>query len=252
MHRLFLLAALAATVGCTSTSTTNTARSAKEQMLISNAVDQSLNKVDFTPFTNRTVFLDDKYIDGVDKNYVIASIRHRLMRAGAKVVKTADEAELIVEARTGAIGTHSADSFVGVPEITLPGMMSLPEMRLLEKKNQKGIAKIGLVAYDAKTKQALGNGGVSLAESNDSAYFMFGIGPYTGGSINDEIKSGKKASATRATTHQMPQTVAFSAPAQPMPGTSTLHLASGEEKVEKTAEAPAKDPKQTDAPVWAK
>ena len=91
-------------VGCTTATTTNTARTSTEQLLISNAVDRALDKVDFTPFSGRAVYLEEKYIDCVDKNYVIASLRHRLLASGATLV-AADAAELIVEARSGGVGT---------------------------------------------------------------------------------------------------------------------------------------------------
>mgnify|MGYP003112864542 CR=1 FL=1 len=220
-------------------------------MLVSNAVDQSLDKVDFRPFANRNVFLNDKYIDCVDKSYVISSIRHRLLRGGARLVSKEEEADLVVEARAGAVGTHSQEAYVGIPEIVLPGMLSLPEMRLMERNNQKGIAKIGLVAYDAKTRIPLGAGGMSLAESDDSNYFILGVGPYQGGSINKELKEGKKIKAASPSL-QIPQSVAFSAPlnkpiAEP---SGSLHLASGqEEAMPKTEEK--KSAQDSDAPAWA-
>ena len=92
---LLLMALLLAThVGCTSSVTSNTARTAKEQMLLSNAVDQSLNKVDFTPLYGQNVFVDDKYLECVDKAYVVGSIRHRVMRSGGRLVAAADESLL--------------------------------------------------------------------------------------------------------------------------------------------------------------
>ncbi|TWT63098.1 hypothetical protein Pan54_38490 [Rubinisphaera italica] len=220
-------------------------------MLVSNAVDQSLDKVDFTPFANRNVFLNDKYVDCVDKSYVISSIRHRLLRGGARLVPKEEEADLIVEARAGAIGTHSQEAYLGTPEVVLPGMLTLPEMRLIERNNQKGIAKIGLVAYDAKTRAPLGSGGMSLAESDDSNYFMLGIGPYQGGSINKEIKEGKKVLGGKK-SQKIPQSVAFSSPPASNPvlePAGTLHLASGQE--EKKPEE-KKSAQTTDAPAWAK
>ncbi|MBV11741.1 DUF6655 family protein [Rubinisphaera sp.] len=252
MYRLFLLTLVCLTTGCTSTKTTNTPRSAKEQMLVSNAVDQSLDKVDFRPFANRDVFLNDKYIDCVDKSYVISSIRHRLLRGGARLVSKEEEADLVVEARAGAVGTHSQEAYVGIPEIVLPGMVSLPEMRLMERNNQKGIAKIGLVAYDAKTRVPLGAGGMSLAESDDSNYFLLGVGPYQGGSINKELKEGKKVKGA-TNIQKIPQSVAFNAPASsPIADPSgALHLASGQEEVKPKPDE-KKSAEVSDAPVWAK
>src|ERR1043166_1148650 len=90
-----LLLALVGSTGCTSTKQSNTARTATEQLLISNAVDQSLNKVDFTPLTGSTVFVEEKYIDCVDKGYIIGSVRHKLLQAGALLAGKAEEADAI-------------------------------------------------------------------------------------------------------------------------------------------------------------
>ena len=66
---------LALVSGCTSTRQSNTARTAREQLLVSNAVDQALAKVDFAPFRGLQVLVEEKYLDCVDKGYVIGSIR---------------------------------------------------------------------------------------------------------------------------------------------------------------------------------
>ena len=100
---------VAANVGCTNTSTSNTARTAKEQMLLSNAVDQSLDKVDFTPLYGQNVFVDDKFLECVDKSYVVGSLRHRVMRAGGVLAAAADAADVIMEVRSGGVGTDSND-----------------------------------------------------------------------------------------------------------------------------------------------
>ena len=63
----------------------STARTATEQLLLSNAVDQSLSRVKFTSFRGQTVFFDDTYLDSVDKSYVVGSVRHRLLQSGATV-----------------------------------------------------------------------------------------------------------------------------------------------------------------------
>ena len=170
------LVAAALAAGCTTTQTSNTPRTATEQLLISNAVDQALDKVDFQPSRGRTVYLEEKYVDCVDKNYVIASLRHRLLAAGASLVPAADGAEVVVEARSGAVGTASAESFLGTPEIVLPGMLTIPEVRLMTRTRQEGAAKIGLVAYETATKRVLGPGGQSLATADNNLWYAAGIG----------------------------------------------------------------------------
>lgn len=203
-------------VGCTSASTSNTARTATEQVLISNAVDQSLDKMDFRPFAGRAVYFEEKYIDCVDKAYVISSIRHRLMKAGAQLVDKADAAEVVVEARSGGIGTAHSDSFLGVPEVVLPGMMTIPELRLATRTKQTGVAKIGILAYDAKSKTSLGPGGIALSRSEDNNWYVLGVGPYQSGNVRNEVQTATTGNAAVAYTH-VPPVVAFAPPAAARP-----------------------------------
>ena len=198
-------------VGCASTKTSNTARTATEQLLISNAVDQALDKIDFRAFSGHTVFLDDRYVDCIDKQYVISSVRHRILHQGAVLVGKPEDAEVLVEMRTGVVGTDIADSFLGIPEVTVPGMLTLPEVRVLTRQVQTGTAKLGIVAVDAKTKEVLGEGGMTLARSDTNNWFIAGIGPFTTGSINGEVERMTSGPAAFR-RDQLPSTVAFSAP----------------------------------------
>ncbi len=200
------------TAGCTSTRTSNTARTAREQVLISNAVDQALAKVDFAAFNGAKVFIDDKYLECVDKGYLVGSIRHRAMTNGAMVTAKADDADVVLELRSGVIGTDSADSFVGTPEIVLPGMLTLPEVRLISRNNQSAMAKIGIVAYNPKTNQLLGEGGVSSSMSHDNNWFVLGVGPYQDGEVKTEIQqtTGRRPGQPY---QPLPSTVAFQEPA---------------------------------------
>ncbi|HET6425741.1 MAG TPA: DUF6655 family protein [Planctomycetaceae bacterium] len=198
--------------GCTSTRTTNTARTAREQLLVSNAVDQALSKVDFAAFQGAKIFIDDKYLECVDKGYLVGSIRHRAMTNGAMVVAKVDDADVALELRSGVIGTDSADAFVGTPEIVLPGMLTLPEVRLISRNNQSAMAKIGIVAYNPKTNQLLGEGGVSSSMSRDNNWFVLGVGPYQNGEVKTEIQ--RTTGRQPGQPHQeLPTTVAFQEPA---------------------------------------
>jgi len=214
MHRAHLFVCGFVTfglLGCAATKTSNTARTATEQLLISNAVDQALDKVDFRAFCGRTVYLDDKYVDCIDKQYVISSVRHRILHQGAILVEKPEDAEVLVEMRTGVVGTDIADSFLGIPEVTLPGMLTLPEVRVLTRQVQTGTAKIGIVAVDAKTKKVLGEGGMTLARSDTNSWFIAGMGPFKTGTINGEVdRMTSGAAAYRR--DQLPSSVVFSAP----------------------------------------
>lgn len=226
-----LLFAVALT-GCASTVTSNTARTAKEQLLLSNAIDKSLDKVDFTPMYNQNVYLDEKYLECVDKPYILGSLRHRVMRAGGKIVAKPDEAAIVMEVRSGGVGTDTSEAYLGTPEIALPGMLTVPEIRLAERKSQFGYAKLGLVVYDAGSRQILGDGGVAMARSTDNNSYVAGIGPFQSGTLKSDIGQAKQE-VPGMDRRQLPTTVAFAAPAvQQAVAEPDVQFASGTKEVE--------------------
>ncbi len=207
------LVALAFLSGCATSNTSNTARTGKEQLLISNAVDQALDSVDFGPFYGQKVFFEEKYLDGTDKPYVVGSVRHRLMLNGATLAASADDAEIILEARSGGIGTDMSETFYGVPEVVVPGMLTIPELKAATRTSQKGTAKLAFVAYDAKSKSVLGSGGTSLAISDYNDWAVLGIGPFKTGTVKQEIKSSTAGNQYRP-DQSAGRYVSFEAPSQ--------------------------------------
>lgn len=232
--RCFCASCLMLVLGCTSTKTSNTARTGTEQLLISNAVDQALAKVDFRPMAGKKVLVEEKYLDSVDKGYVVSSVRHHVLHAGGQLATKPEEADIILEMRSGGIGTDNSDAYVGMPGITLPGMVSLPDVKLITRTRQSAFAKLGLVAIDAKTHQELGAGGMSLAMSDDNNWYVMGVGPYRQGTMEREVKTSLVTGGT-AMDSALPTTVTFK---KPMPTRSRgreelagrIQLTSGEEE----------------------
>lgn len=203
-----LLSAVVSLCGCASTATSNTARTAKEQMLLSNAVDQSMDKVDFTPLYRQKVLVDEKYLECVDKLYVVATVRHKVMNAGGVLVSDAKDAEIIMELRSGGVGTDTSESYLGTPEIALPGMLTIPEIRLAERKTQYGYAKIGMVIYDKASGSVLGEGGMSMAQSDDNNWYLFGVGPFQNGALKGDVQKSRLIPRGMS-QRQLPTMVAF-------------------------------------------
>lgn len=184
-----LIVGLTFFAGCTTTRTSDTARTGIEQLLISNAVDQTMNKTALPPLRGRSVFLEEKYLDSVDKGYIVGTLRQKLLSGGAKLVDKKEASEVTIEICSGGVGTDNVSSFLGVPGMALPGPVpiEIPEIRLFEKSSQFGTAKLGVVAYATETGETLHDTGAQLARADDSSWSVMGIGPFQSGSVRDEV-----------------------------------------------------------------
>ena len=205
--------------GCATARTTDTARTGIEQLLISNAVDRALDKFDFSMLRGHSVFIDDKYIDCVDKGYLLASIRERVLCHGASIAPKIDAAEVALEIRSGGMGTDNAEVFVGTPKLSVPGLMplELPEVKLWNRTSHLGTAKIGILAYDAKTGVIIQQGGHALARSDDTKWYLLGVGPFQQGSVKTEVeqRTAEPFAMARYTPHSQRPAFVVSQPPSP-------------------------------------
>jgi hypothetical protein len=185
---LVVLFAAATCTGCATRKQSDTARTGVEQLLISTAVDRSLDKVDYRAIENAKVYVEEKYLDCTDKNYVIVALHQRLLRHNCTLVGKADDADVVMEVSSGGVGTDRTDLFLGVTEIPLPppSPISIPKMTLFNRSRAIGTAKIALVAYDAKSKKPVLNTD-PLARSDFKAWTVLGSGGIEGGTLATEI-----------------------------------------------------------------
>jgi hypothetical protein len=157
-HPSFRFAALAAlsvglvlASGCTSTTQSQPPRTAIEQLLLSTAVDNALKGVRIPEVSGERVYVDTSFLESYDQGYVIGSIRALLSENGALLESNRDEAEMIIEARSGGLGTDVSDSLVGVPTIPIiipgAGTSEFPEVVLYSSNKQATVSKIGLLGY---------------------------------------------------------------------------------------------------------
>jgi hypothetical protein len=119
---------------------------------------------------------------------VLGTIRHRILANDSRLVASAEEADVVLEVRSGGVGTNQSEGFIGIPAFGLPGMpLDLPEVKLITQETQSGLVKLAFVAYDPKTGVALGQGGTSIARANEDNWYVLGVGPFLGGSVSDEV-----------------------------------------------------------------
>jgi len=190
-HAAALACALA--VGCGTTKWSDTSRTATEQLLISDAVDRAVSEIDFGVLAGKDVFLDAKYIGGaVDEKYIVGTMRQHMLASGCIVKESIEDANYVVEVRSGAVGTNRNELLFGVPQTSLPtgGMFpvaptSIPELPLMKRTNQAGVCKIAVFAYDRKSGHPVWQSGTRQVASNAKDIWVFGTGPFQSGTIYD-------------------------------------------------------------------
>jgi hypothetical protein len=184
-------ALLALAAGCGTTRMTDTTRAATEMLLVSQAADNAVAQIDFTPLANRTVFLDASSISEqhvIDKGYLVSLVKQQLAAAGALVQEEKPRAEFVVELRSGGLGTDRHSMLLGTPAVQLPSVVpglptNVPEIALMKKNDQRGVAKIAVFAYCRTTGRALWQSGTVQATSEVKDTWVFGAGPFSRGSI---------------------------------------------------------------------
>jgi hypothetical protein len=195
---LGLAALLTTLAGCGSSKS----RLATDQLLMSDAVDRTVSQMDFSVLAQKKVYFDTKYVQPikgyvfVNAEYVISSLRQQLTAAGCLLQDKPEEAEFIVEARVGALGTDSHEVTYGIPANQVfseaasvipstPRVPMVPEIALAKKNDSRGAAKIAVFAYHRETKQPVWQSGVAVATSTAKETWVFGAGPIRYGTIYD-------------------------------------------------------------------
>ncbi|HEV3387163.1 MAG TPA: DUF6655 family protein [Gemmata sp.] len=215
--RLYAGIALAACLaGCGTLRTTDTTRSATEMLLVSQSADQAVAEIDFTPLAEKTVFLDASGIDKdlIDKGYVMSLVRQYMLANGALLQDDKTRAEYVVDLRIGALGTDRHSMLVGTPAVQLPSVLpglptNIPEIALVKKNHQRGVAKVAVFAYNRITGRALWQSGTAEAVSREHDTWFMGAGPFSHGTIRQDVELGgeplpKLPDITKAGHQQQP------------------------------------------------
>jgi hypothetical protein len=195
-----VLAALAVT-GCGTTK----GRVATEQLVASDAVDHAIMSMDFRPLSGKTVYLDTTYlkvvktVGFVNADYVISALRQQMIAADCRLQEKQEDAEIIVEARVGTLGSDSNEVVYGIPASNAlssaaalvpnaPIIPQLPEISLARKEAQYGAAKLAVFAYERESRQPYWQSGTSQARSTSQDVWIFGAGPFQRGTIVEGVQ----------------------------------------------------------------
>ncbi len=179
--------------GCGTTRWSDTSRTGTEQLLISNAVDHAVGKINFTPMNGRKVFVkSDAITESTDNKYISTTIRQHLAACGGILCDDREDADYVLEIRTGAVGTDRNDVLIGIPAITIPALpgstyssSQLPEIPFIKRTDQRAVVKVAVFAYNKNTGRPLWYSGNNQSESIAKALWVAGAGPINKGSIYD-------------------------------------------------------------------
>ena len=174
--------------GCGSIRVTDTPRSATEQLLLTDAWDQAIAAVDFSPFIGTPVVLDDALLSGADKSWMVYRLRETMARQGVLLVDDLKKAQVVIEASAGVYATDSNSSMLGIPANNFIGMLpfappvSMGEAALANRTDQYGVTRLALFARDAETGQFLWESGTIDADSFLRNGTVVGV-PFRSGTI---------------------------------------------------------------------
>lgn len=244
---------------------------ATEQLLMSDAVDTTVAKMDFSPLAHRKVFLDNSFINKptfagqsliIDSNYLLSALRQQMVADGVLLVDSRDQADLVAEPRIGALGIDGHDVVYGMPASNAlsnasavvggtPLLPPLPEIAVARREDKRGAAKVAVFAYDRVTLQPYWQSGIAQSNSNSRATWVLGVGPFQQGSIHRGTQfAGGTVMPTSDPTSEYEQQVreqylsshVFQASALSAPGSTLENSDDGNENAGAVQQPPATEP----------
>lgn len=182
-------------IGCGTTRSSYSSRTATEQLLVSDAIDRAVSDINFHALAGQAVFLDTTALGPVlDKEYLSSSLRQHLLASGCVLRESKDKADFIVEARAGVVGTDNHSLLFGIPAMQVPQILPLqgmvpsaiPEVPFAKRQEQRAMAKIAVFAYHRETGMSVWQSGIAVRDSTSKDTWVLGAGPFQRGTIYDE------------------------------------------------------------------
>ncbi len=187
---IYLLVWTAAISGCASIRITDPARTATEQFLLSQAAVKAVGLLSFEAIHGRKAFLDANNFSPAEKDFVLSEFRAKLLLSGVSIAPKKDDAEIIVEVRSGGVGIDRYESLFGIPSFAAPASsitsaisLVTPEIAITKKIRQIGFASVSYIAYWTDTGEVVASSGPAIGKSNREDWWLFGFGPNTIGNI---------------------------------------------------------------------
>jgi hypothetical protein len=178
---------------------------ATDQLIAGDAVDRSVSQIDFRVFSGKKIFLDTQYVPKavpgvgfVTSDYIVSSVRQKMMGDGCLLQEKEDTADFVVEMRIGALGADGHEVIYGLPPNNFASIAAsvvpsapaaaaaipaIPELSFGKTDDQMAAAKIALFAFNKRTREPIWQSGISESRSTVADRWYFGAGPFHRGAI---------------------------------------------------------------------
>ncbi len=175
--------------GCSTVRVTDPPRTATEQFLLSQAASTAVERLRFGALHGRRVWVDDSYFAASEAPFVIGAMRAKMLIEGVRLVPERDQAQVVIEVRSGGVGIDRTEFLLGVPP--LGGSQLTPELSLIKNLNQRGVAEVAYVAYWRTTGEVVAFSGPFVGRSFRDDWWYAGFGPSSTGDINPVTREGE-------------------------------------------------------------
>ena len=191
----FSILPILAFCGCATIRVTDPPETADQLFLESEATRLAVQRINADQLRDRKVFVDTTFLSTLRENtqdlsfrqvpqqflFLIAELRAKLLLGGARMVDKREDAEVIVEARSGGISINREDYLFGLSSITIPteGVASIPfqtpQLAILQSTKQYGFASVAIVAYWRDTGEIVSSSGPFVGRTARKDYWVFGF-----------------------------------------------------------------------------
>lgn len=136
--------------------------------MLSSAVDKALEKFRLPELSQKKAFVDFSNLKAYDQEYIKVAVRARIAELGATLVEKAEDADLVVEVASGALGIEYKNLVVGLPALPVPSSpVPFPEAPLYRTTEQTGIIKL-LIFVHRKGKFVAANHYYAKADRDET------------------------------------------------------------------------------------
>ncbi len=173
--------------GCATVRVTDPPRTATEQFLLSEAVRIAVDQLSSTSLRDRRVFIETAYLgDTPERLFLMGELRAELFVNGLRLVSRREEAEIVLEVRSGGVGIDRTEYLLGIPATFIPtgGVpFTIPELAIVKSTRQHAFAGVAFVSYWANSGEIISSSGPAVGRTYRNDWWFFGYGPNTVGNI---------------------------------------------------------------------